>query len=140
MNLLNEEQFCSISPRGDTAAWCTSDGVIKFYDCMSGAVKLEYSSSAHLKGVCTCIEWTKSKESENSVATKKKAKTSSSSAAAARNELSDPNLIALGTSEGSVLIYHLAKAALHTIMVLRILSHYLSTKSMFYEYLFFEAR
>ena len=119
MNLLNEEQFCSISPRGDVAAWCTADGVVRFYDCVSGTLRLEYSSSAHLKGVCTCIEWAKcsNKSSTQSESAKKKVKTGGA-AANRNNELNDPNLVVIGTSEGSVLVYHLAKASLHTIMVL----------------------
>lgn len=115
MGSLNEDLFCSVSPNGAQVALCTSDGVIRIYDSLTSSLKGEYSSSAHLKGVCTCVSWSTPDISTASLnnSAQKKIKTSS-----ANNKYDLNDLIAIGTNEGSVLIYHLTKASLHTIMVI----------------------
>lgn len=121
MSLLIDDHFCSISPKGDVAAWCTADGVIKFYDCLTGAIKHDYSSSSHLKGACTSLHWSRSSQTtattSTNVKSQKKVKTSSTTSSTNRNDLKDVSLVAIGTSEGSILVYDLAKAALFTLLV-----------------------
>lgn len=129
MSLLIDDHFCSISPKGDVAAWCTADGVIKFYDCLTGAVKHEYSSSSHLKGACTSLHWSRSSPTatQANVKSQKKVKTSSTSSSSNRNDLKDVCLVAIGTSEGSILVYDLAKASLFTLLV-SFQEHHLNSK------------
>ena len=125
MSLLNSsaDLLCSISSHGDTVALCTPDGVIKFYDTLTSALKQEYSPSAHLHATCTCLSWPKFKKSETTTTTttttnakQKKAKVTSAAEqqSSIQNELNDLNLIAIGTSEGSILLYSLTKGDLHS--------------------------
>lgn len=118
--MMNSEVMCSISPGGETIALCTSDGVVKFYDSLTGSLKLEYSSSTHLQASCTCLSWptiAKSSSKKNSTdGSKKKTKTAAKSQSI-ESELNDLNLIALGTSQGVILLFSLTKAELHTQLV-----------------------
>ncbi len=59
---MNSSLLCSISSNGDYVAFCTSDGVIKFYDTLTSNLKLEYSSSTHLQATCTSLSWSKLKK------------------------------------------------------------------------------
>lgn len=119
MSLLVDEKFCTISPKGDLLAWCSSDGVIKFFDCLTGAIKHEYSSSSNLKGTCSCIQWPSSLNwLNNSGKSNKKLKTNMASTINNTNELKEMNLIAIGSSEGSILIYDLTKASLFSLLVI----------------------
>lgn len=122
MNSLSDDLFLSISPQGNLVAICTPDGVIKFYETLTGSLKLEYSSSSHLKGVCSCLEWCKTTpvaDLTTQTSAQKKIKTNSTTNSLnnRHHELNDANLISIGTSEGSILIYHVAKATLHTQLV-----------------------
>lgn len=117
---LNTELLCSISSNGDCVALCTPDGVIKFYDTLTSNLKLEYASSTHLQASCTCLSWSKVKRKTQPVvnAKQKKIKTENhDSQATIENELNDLDLIAIGTSEGSILLFSLTKAALHSQLV-----------------------
>jgi len=111
--------ICSPSASGSCVALCSPDGVIKFYDTLTSALKLEYSSSTHLQAACTCLSWSKKRRTANVSAKSKKNKTTKNSSASSNleNELNDLDLIAIGTSQGSVLLYSLAKAAIHSELV-----------------------
>ena len=112
---MNSDIICTTSSNGSCVAFCTSDGVIKFYDTLTSQLKHEYSSSTHLQASCTCLQWTKRNRKSPPVVKSKKTKTSKdSSVTSIENELSDLDLIAIGTSQGSILLYSLTKAALHS--------------------------
>ncbi|CAF0715067.1 unnamed protein product [Brachionus calyciflorus] len=113
----SSDLLCSISSNGDCVALCTPDGVIKFYDTLTSNLKLEYSSSTHLQAGCSCLVWSRLKRTQNTVqnSKQKKLKTNSESTnKSIETELNDLDLIALGTTDGSILIYSLSKASLHT--------------------------
>jgi U3 small nucleolar RNA-associated protein 5 len=108
------ELLCSVSANGDCVALCSSDGIIKFFDTQTCTLKLEYSSSTHLQASCTCLSWSRhNKNNLTSTVGQKKKKIKS-----IENELIDLDLIAIGTSEGSILLYSLSKAELHSQLVL----------------------
>ncbi len=110
----NSDIICTTSSDGSCVAFCSSDGVIKFYDTLTSQLRHEYSSSTHLQASCTSLQWAKRKKTTQ-VAKAKKSKTGKeSSVASIESELSDLDLIAIGTSQGGVLLYSLTKAALHS--------------------------
>lgn len=116
---MNSDLICSVNSNGSSVALCTSDGVIKFYDTLTSNFKQEYSSSTHLQASCNCLAWSKSNRLNSNknaapVVKSKKSKTSKDSIASIENELKDLELIAIGTSQGSILLYSLTKAALHS--------------------------
>lgn len=112
---MNSDFICSASSNGSSVAICTSDGVIKFYDTLTSSFKLEYSSSSHLQASCTCLAWSKKRKTSAPAVKSKKTKTSKdNSLISIENELSDLDLIAIGTSQGSILLYSLTKAAVHS--------------------------
>lgn len=112
---MNSDIICSTSSNGSCVAFCTSDGVVKFYDSLTSQLKHEYSSSTHLQAGCTCLQWSKRNRKNPPPVKSKKSKTSKdSSVTSIENELSDLDLIAIGTSQGSILLYSLTKAALHS--------------------------
>lgn len=111
---MNSDLICSASSNGSSVALCSADGVIKFYDTLTSNLKHEYSSSTHLQASCTCLAWSKKTQNSAPVVKNKKAKTSKDQASSIENELNDLDLIAIGTSQGSILLYSLAKAALHS--------------------------
>lgn len=118
----NSEAICSVSSNGDCVALCTPDGVIKFYDTLTSTLKQEYSSSTHLQAGCTCISWPKVKRDSLQAQTSsgdskpKKVKTNSNNTKASNieNQLNDLDLLAIGTAQGSILLYSLTKGSLHT--------------------------
>lgn len=112
---MNSDIICTTSSNGSCVAFCTSDGVIKFYDTLTSQLKHEYSSSTHLQASCTCLQWSKRIRKGVPAVKSKKTKTSKdSSVTSIENELSDLDLIAIGTSQGSILLYSLTKATLHS--------------------------
>ena len=123
----NADLICSASSSGSTIALCTSDGVIKFYDTLTANLKLEYSSSSHLQATCSCLSWSKKKKNKAPLAKSKKTKTSNDAASSIENELNDLDLIAIGTSQGVILLYSLTKAALHSEFVFDVFKLWLAT-------------
>ena len=113
----NKDIICSVSSNGDCIAICTFDGVIKFYDTFTSTLKLEYSSSSYLQTSCSCLVWSKLKRGNNFLPNlkQKKLKTNSElKITSLEKELNDLDLIAIGTKDGSILIYSLSKTSLHT--------------------------
>lgn len=113
----SSDLICSISSNGDCVALCTPDGVIKFYDTLTSNLKHEYSSSTHLQAGCSCLVWSRLKRTPNSVQNSKQKKLKTNSDLKNKSieiELNDLDLIALGTTDGSILLYSLSKASLHS--------------------------
>ena len=116
-SLLNgSDMLCSISSNGDCVAFCTPDGVIKFYDTLTSNLKQEYSSSTHLQASCTCLSWSALRKNAQSLSNSNKKKLRSSTNQI-ENELNDLDLIAIGTAQGAILLYSLTKASLHSQLV-----------------------
>lgn len=120
--LNNSDLLCSVSSNGDCVALCTPDGVIKFYDTLTSNLKLEYSSSTHLQAGCSCLAWSTLKRQTNPTTNtntkqKKQKTTTADTNNSLQNELNDLDLIAIGTSQGAILLYSLSKASLHTQLV-----------------------
>lgn len=110
----SSELFCSVSTNGELVALCAPDGVVKFYDTLTSSLRQEYSSSTHLQAGCTCLSW--SRHRKKTVLKQKKAKTGNNSANI-ENELNNLDLIAIGTSQGAVLLFSLSKGSLHSQLV-----------------------
>ena len=111
----SSELFCSVSTNGELVALSTPDGVIKFYDTLTSNLKQEYSSSTHLQAGCTCLSW--SRHRKKAVIKQKKAKTANGNANNIETELNSLDLIAIGTSQGAVLLFSLSKGSLHSQLV-----------------------
>jgi U3 small nucleolar RNA-associated protein 5 len=118
--------LCTISSSGDCVAVCTSDGVIKFYDTLTSTLKQEYASSTHLQASCTCLSWSmhhnqkvkrQAAAAAAAVTKQKKLKSTPQTNSSIESELNDLNLIAIGTAQGAILLYSLAKGALHSQLV-----------------------
>ena len=119
--------LCTISSSGDCVAVCTSDGVIKFYDTLTSTLKQEYASSTHLQASCTCLSWSMHHNQKvkrqaaaaaaAAVTKQKKLKSTPQTNSSIESELNDLNLIAIGTAQGAILLYSLAKGALHSQLV-----------------------
>lgn len=112
----NLELSCSVSSNGEQVALCTPDGVIKFYETITSTLKQEYSSSTHLQAGCTCLSWSKHRKKAPVAIKQKKVKTTNG-LETIENELANLDLIAIGTAQGSVLLYSLSKALLHSQLV-----------------------
>ncbi|RWS02222.1 WD repeat-containing protein 43-like protein [Dinothrombium tinctorium] len=85
--------------------YSTSDGVLYFWDTVSSQLKSEYKPSSHLSATCTCICWGPSKSRAISSPRKKKRK----STADASEDISNLELVAIGTENGIILIYSIIK-------------------------------
>ena len=114
---MNSDLVCSVSCNGDLVALCSPDGVVKFYDTLTSSLKSEYSSSTHLQASCTCLSWSKHKKKIATTPSSKNKKVKTGSDPSIEVELSDLELIAIGTSQGSILLYSFTKADLHSQLV-----------------------
>ncbi|RWS27075.1 WD repeat-containing protein 43-like protein [Leptotrombidium deliense] len=85
----------------------TADGIIYFWNSASGQLKNEYKPSSHLSATCSCISWGPSKPKSISTPRKKKRKST------AEDDLSTLELVAIGTENGSILLYSLIKEGIH---------------------------
>lgn len=113
----NIDLICSVSSNGDCIAICSPDGVIKFYDTLTSSLKIEYSPSSHLQAICSCLVWSRLKRLHSTVPNTKikKLKTNSEQKIKSiEKELNDLDLIAIGTTDGSVLIFSLTKGSLYS--------------------------
>ena len=119
LNASGSDMMCSISANGECAAFCTPDGVVKFYDTLTSTLKQEYASSTHLQASCSCLAWSALKKHANNATstTGTSAKQKKLKSNQIESELNDLDLIAIGTAQGAILLYSLAKAALHSQLV-----------------------
>lgn len=100
----------AVSNNGEFLAYSSADGRLKLWDTSTGKLKQEYTPSAHLSAKCICLSWGPTRHDFTSPKKKKRQKTSDDAAGA----ISEAALLAMGTAEGTVLLYSAAKGDLHS--------------------------
>ncbi|XP_059169796.1 WD repeat-containing protein 43-like isoform X2 [Physella acuta] len=102
----------SFSDDGEYFAHSSSDGTLRIFECATGILKQEYSSSSHLSATTSSLTWSRHrKESSSPPKAKKKRLSKSYDEEHFEDGL---KLIALGTTAGTVNLYSFAKGLLHT--------------------------
>ncbi|KAL3174372.1 hypothetical protein MRX96_040957 [Rhipicephalus microplus] len=101
----------AVSDSGEYLAHSSSDGRLKLWDTSTGRLKQEYTPSAHLSAKCTCLSWGPTRQQAFAAHKKKKRQKTTDDAGDA---LSEASLLAMGTAEGTVLLYSLARGDLHS--------------------------
>ncbi|XP_063039614.1 WD repeat-containing protein 43 [Engraulis encrasicolus] len=97
---------CAFSPKSHQyLALCAQDGRLRIWNTDSKTLHQEYVPSAHLSATCTCIAWGPCRTAKEGPQRKKR-----KSEAGQLTEA--PDLVALGTAAGSILIYSTVKGAL----------------------------
>ncbi|KAM9842007.1 WD repeat-containing protein 43 [Aulostomus maculatus] len=98
---------CVFSPKSrQYLALCAQDGRLRIWNTDSNTLHQEYVPSAHLSATCTCIHWGPCRTVKEGPQRKKR----KSEAGQVEEK---PDLLAMGTAAGTVLIYSTAKGALH---------------------------
>ncbi|KAL4648963.1 WD repeat-containing protein 43-like [Arapaima gigas] len=99
---------CEFSPRTHQyLAVCGRDGTLRIYDTSRNSVQQELALSAQPGAVCTCISWAPSRVERP----QRKRKRNKSEAG---KVVDDEDLLALGTTAGSVVLYSVADGQLHS--------------------------
>nr|XP_037274336.1 WD repeat-containing protein 43-like [Rhipicephalus microplus] len=101
----------AVSDSGEYLAHSSSDGRLKLWDTSTGRLKQEYTPSAHLSAKCTCLSWGPTRQQAFAAHKKKKRQKTTDDAGDA---LSEASLLAMGTAEGTVLLYSLSRGDLHS--------------------------
>ncbi|XP_056022071.1 WD repeat-containing protein 43-like [Ostrea edulis] len=99
----------AISDNSQYSIYSSPDGVLKLWEADNGVLKQEYTPSAHLSATCTCLSWGPKRNLD--VPGRKKRRKSGGSAITEQYDL-----IAVGTTAGSILIYSIVKGDVKTIM------------------------
>ncbi|XP_070571108.1 WD repeat-containing protein 43-like isoform X2 [Ptychodera flava] len=106
---------CVISPDGEYLAFASPDGRLKVWETETGVVKQQYTPSSHLSATCSCLAWGPPRESLG-MPRKKKRKSEKADSDGVGATVENLDLIALGTSVGSILLYSVVKGDLQTKM------------------------
>ncbi|CAH1793044.1 unnamed protein product [Owenia fusiformis] len=99
----------SFSPNGEYFAYASPDGTLKLWDTETGTLKQEFTPSSHLSATCSCLKW-------GSIRSRKKPKKKRKSLPGAVEKTGTEvlDLLALGTSSGTILLYSVVHGDLHT--------------------------
>ncbi|XP_077521733.1 WD repeat-containing protein 43 isoform X1 [Amblyomma americanum] len=100
----------SVSSNGQYLAHSSADGRLKLWDTSASTLKQEYTPSAHLSAKCTCLSWGPVRHNFATPKKKKRQKTGDG----APDAISEAGLLAMGTAEGTILLYSAAKGDLHS--------------------------
>eukprot|EP00058_Branchiostoma_floridae_P019053 XP_002604542.1 hypothetical protein BRAFLDRAFT_122327 [Branchiostoma floridae] len=101
-------RLCQFSPpAADCLARASADGRLQLWDTDSGALRQEYTPSAHLSATCSCLAWGPLREARNEHK-KRKRKSDQMSA------LSSLDIVAMGTTAGTILLYSVVKGDLQS--------------------------
>ncbi|XP_061105661.1 WD repeat-containing protein 43 [Conger conger] len=99
---------CAFSPKSrQYLALCAQDGRLRIWDTDSKTLHQEYVPSAHLSATCTCIAWGPCRTAKEGPQRKRRK-------SEAVPGVEKPDLLALGTAAGTVIIYSTVKGALHS--------------------------
>uniref|UniRef100_A0A8C4ADK0 Small-subunit processome Utp12 domain-containing protein n=1 Tax=Denticeps clupeoides TaxID=299321 RepID=A0A8C4ADK0_9TELE len=97
---------CVFSPKSHQyLALCAQDGRLRIWNADSKTLHQEYVPSAHLSASCTCIVWGPCRTTKEGPQRKKRKSEAGQTA-------EKPDLLALGTATGSILIYSTVKGSL----------------------------
>ncbi|XP_041353730.1 WD repeat-containing protein 43-like [Gigantopelta aegis] len=102
----------AFSTNGEFLAYSGPDGVLKIWDASTGQVKQEYTPSSHLSATCSCLSWGPGRHFSSASSRKKKKRKSGGA-----SEIGELDLIAVGTTNGSILLYSVVKGELQTQLV-----------------------
>ncbi|KAI0215238.1 WD repeat-containing protein 43 [Lamellibrachia satsuma] len=100
----------AFSQTGEYFAYSSPDGTLKLWETVTGTLKQEYTPSSHLSATCTCLAWGPSRKSNESPRKKKKRRSSIT----LKDDCGRVDMLAMGTTSGSLLVYSLLKGDLHT--------------------------
>ncbi|KAK7103270.1 WD repeat-containing protein 43-like [Littorina saxatilis] len=100
----------SFSPKGDYLAYAGFDGVLKIWETTTGNSVADFSPSKHLTATCTCLQWGPGRHLKSPHTPRKKKKRKSDVEAA----VGSLDLVAMGTTSGTVLLYSFARGQVHT--------------------------
>ncbi|XP_035827479.1 WD repeat-containing protein 43 [Aplysia californica] len=103
-------QISSFSEDGQYLAYSSPDGTLRIYECATGILKQEYSSTSHLSATTSALSWSRHRKETIAPPKSKKKKLNGDSAV----YQDDLKLIALGTTAGTVNLYSFAKGLLHS--------------------------
>uniref|UniRef100_A0A023GD20 Putative wd-repeat protein n=1 Tax=Amblyomma triste TaxID=251400 RepID=A0A023GD20_AMBTT len=101
------------SSNGQYLAHSSADGRLKLWDTSASTLKQEYTPSAHLSAKCTCLSWGPVRHNFAAPKKKKRQKTGDG----APEAISEASLLAMGTAEGTILLYSAAKGDLHSELI-----------------------
>uniref|UniRef100_A0A8C9R7M9 WD repeat domain 43 n=1 Tax=Scleropages formosus TaxID=113540 RepID=A0A8C9R7M9_SCLFO len=98
---------CAFSPKTHHyLAVCSQDGaLLRIWDTRRSCIHQEHALSAHLGALCTCIAWGPS-QADGPQRKRRKSQ--------ARHVSEKEDLLALGTTAGSIVLYSVAKGKLHS--------------------------
>ncbi|XP_033097150.1 WD repeat-containing protein 43-like [Anneissia japonica] len=97
---------CILSPNGGCLAVSSPDGRLTIWDTITGIPRQQYTPSSHLSATCTCISWSAIKHDVEDGPKRKRRKSEK------RSNEKDIEIIAMGTSSGSILLYSVLKGDL----------------------------
>ncbi|KPP79563.1 WD repeat-containing protein 43-like, partial [Scleropages formosus] len=102
---------CAFSPKTHHyLAVCSQDGaLLRIWDTRRSCIHQEHALSAHLGALCTCIAWGPSQAVNLKDGPQRKRRKSQ-----ARHMSEKEDLLALGTTAGSIVLYSVAKGKLHS--------------------------
>ncbi|ELT88135.1 hypothetical protein CAPTEDRAFT_102327 [Capitella teleta] len=95
----------AFSPSGDRYVFSSPDGNLKLFNALTGSLEQEYTPSSHLSATCSCLSWCPQSKLD------KKPKRRKSEVGKAVHSL---ELVAIGTTSGSLLLYSINKGSLHS--------------------------
>ncbi|XP_030051995.1 WD repeat-containing protein 43 [Microcaecilia unicolor] len=99
---------CAFSPQsGASLALCSPDGHVRTWDTQSGHLRHEYVPSAHLSATCTCLAWVAGRPVKEGPQRKKRKSEPVDS-------IDQCDLLAIGTTVGSILLYSIVKGELQS--------------------------
>ncbi|XP_077990274.1 WD repeat-containing protein 43-like [Glandiceps talaboti] len=107
---------CGISPNAELLALCSPDGRLKIWETATSSLKQQYTPSSHLSATCTCLSWEPLRARRGGHKKKKRKSSSKGDGVDVAAGGETVNLIAFGTSVGSILLYSLVKGDLQSQM------------------------
>ncbi|XP_006816305.1 WD repeat-containing protein 43-like [Saccoglossus kowalevskii] len=107
--------LCVLSPNSELLAVSSPDGRLKLWDTTTGTLNQQYTPSSHLSATCTCVAWSTLRESRGAPRRKKR-KSEGIRKGVASSITENVDLLALGTSVGSILLYSAVKGDLQSKM------------------------
>nr|XP_033791863.1 WD repeat-containing protein 43 [Geotrypetes seraphini] len=99
---------CAFSPQSRAClAFCSPDGHVRTWDTQSGRLQHEYVPSAHLSATCTCLAWATGRPVKEGPQRKRRK-------SEAVESIDQYDLLAIGTTVGSILLYSIVKGELQS--------------------------
>lgn len=108
----------AISPNGSYYSVSTHDGQLHIWDTKTSALVADYTPTAHLSATCVRLVWPSSSINRSSILSnspnKRRKRHKQSNEQDVTNEVERLGLIAIGTANGSVMLFSTKKNELHS--------------------------